>query len=62
MLDWIFVGLYLAAINIAAYFLMYIDKRRAVKKQWRIAEKRLLMCCIGGGFIGVALALIGFQR
>ena len=35
------VILYLMAVNLAAFFLMGVDKRRAVGKKWRISEKTL---------------------
>ena len=37
------VVLYLMAVNLAAFFLMGVDKRRAVGKKWRISEKTLFL-------------------
>ena len=56
------VILYLAAVNIAAYFLMYRDKQKAIKQQWRIPEKTLFLLSLCGGFIGVHLAMKHFRH
>ena len=43
--------LYLIFINIAIFSLMYVDKKRAIKKQFRISEQTLLtLACLGGTF------------
>ena len=52
---WIF---YLLALsNLAAFAVMGIDKRRAVRSHWRIPEKTLLSVCglfaAAGGLIGM---------
>lgn len=54
--------IYLAAVNIAAYFFMYADKQRAKQKQWRIEENLLLALCLIGGFIGTHLAMQHFRH
>lgn len=61
MLNFAFI-LYLAAVNIAAYFLMYRDKQKAIKQQWRIPEKTLFLLSLCGGFIGVHLAMKHFRH
>ena len=43
----------LAAVNIAAYFLMWKDKVRAVRHGWRISENTFFLLSLLGGFIGV---------
>lgn len=54
--------IYLAAVNIAAYFFMWADKQRAKQKQWRIEENWLLACCFLGGFIGTHIAMQRFRH
>jgi len=50
------IGLYyLLIINIITFILWGIDKRKAIKKQWRIKEKTLLILTALGGFIGAFL-------
>ena len=44
----------LAAVNIAAYFLMWKDKVRAVRHGWRISENTFFLLSLLGGFIGIS--------
>lgn len=53
---------YLAAVNIAAYFLMRLDKQRAKNKAWRIEESVLLTLCFMGGFMGMHLAMERYRH
>lgn len=53
-----FIAFYLLFINIIAFALMGIDKRRAVRKAWRISEKTLFLSALLGGSIG---AIAGMQ-
>ena len=54
-MKWI-IGI-LVLTNLAAFLLMGIDKRRAVRDVWRIPEKTLLTACglfaAAGGLIGM---------
>ncbi|QIM68624.1 DUF1294 domain-containing protein [Basfia succiniciproducens] len=54
--------IYLAAVNIAAYFLMKIDKKRAKNKEWRIEEILFFSFCFMGGFIGIHLGMVHFRH
>lgn len=49
----------LAVANLLAFALMGIDKRRAIRKRWRIPERTLLLscACLGalGGYLGMRL-------
>lgn len=56
-----FIICYLVLINCAAFALMGIDKRRAVRHAWRIPEKTLFASAIAGGSIG-AIAGMRFFR
>ena len=56
MMDILF--LYLAIINAAAFVLMLADKRKAIKKAWRIPERTILGAAAIGGSLG---ALLGMQ-
>ena len=51
--------IYLVTINIIAYAMMGIDKRKAQKKEWRISEAALFTAAILGGSIG---SIAGMQR
>lgn len=50
--------LYLVLINAYAFLIMLVDKRKAIKKKWRIPEKHLLTACAIGGSLG---GLMGMQ-
>lgn len=49
--------LYLLIINASGFLLMLVDKRRAVKKQWRIPERTLMLCAAFGGSVGCLLGM-----
>ena len=51
------VLIYLAAINIAAFFLYGIDKWKARHDKWRVTEARLLWIAVAGGSIGALLGM-----
>ncbi|WP_404456388.1 DUF1294 domain-containing protein [Virgibacillus necropolis] len=53
---------YLVIINIIAFILMGIDKRRAIKHKWRISEKTLLVTAIVGGSIGAIVGMRMFRH
>ena len=49
--------LYLAAINIFAFFLYGIDKWKARHDKWRVTEARLLSVALLGGSVGAFLGM-----
>lgn len=49
--------IYLITINLAAFIAMFIDKQRAIRKQWRIPEKVLFLIIIMGGSLGGNLGM-----
>lgn len=49
--------IYLAAINIIAFFLYGIDKWKAQRNKWRVTEARLLWIAVAGGSIGALLGM-----
>lgn len=48
----IYLYIYLLLINAAGFALMLADKRKAVKRHWRIPERCLMGVAILGGSIG----------
>jgi len=50
--------LYLCTVNALGFALMLADKKKAIKKQWRIPEKTLLGVALVGGSLG---SLIGMS-
>lgn len=54
--------IYLELINLAAFALFGIDKRRAQKKRWRIPEATLILSAILGGSIGALFGMLLFRH
>lgn len=52
----------LAAVNIAAYFFTWLDKKRAIHNQWRISENSFFLLSLLGGFIGLFLGMRQFRH
>ena len=59
---WIAVIAWLVIINLIAFAIFGIDKKRAKKGQWRIPEKTLFLSAILGGSIGAILGMYVFRH
>lgn len=59
---WIAVIAWLVIINLIAFAIFGIDKKRAKKGQWRIPEKTLFLSAILGGSIGAILGMYIFRH
>ncbi|MBQ2451493.1 MAG: DUF1294 domain-containing protein [Lachnospiraceae bacterium] len=53
---------YLAMLNLIGFALMGIDKKRAVKKLWRIPESTLFIIALIGGSIGSIIGMRVFHH
>ena len=53
---------YMLIINALAFLLMLADKRKAVKKVWRIPEATLLAVAAIGGSLGAILGMRLFRH
>lgn len=54
---------YLAAINLAAFFLMWLDKRRARRKgARRVRERTLFLSALLGGSVGAIAGMWLFRH
>ena len=53
---------YLILINAAAFTLMFADKQKAIRGQWRIPEKVLLGIALFGGAPGALLGMVTFRH
>ncbi len=53
---------YLIIINISTFIIFGIDKRRAVKNRWRIAESTLFLLALIGGSIGAEAGMYVFHH
>ena len=54
--------LYLLLINALSFGLMLTDKKKAIKKQWRIPERTLLAIGVIGGSLGAVIAMQLFRH
>ena len=54
--------IYLVFIYLCGFFIMIIDKSRAVHKEWRIPEKTLIGISVIGGSIGMLLGMNVFRH
>ncbi len=54
--------LYLCIVNALGFALMLADKKKAIKKQWRIPEKTLLGVALIGGSVGSLLGMYTFRH
>ena len=55
---WKIAGLYLLAVNLLAFVMYGVDKKRAIEQKWRIPEKTLILLAMIGGTVG---AIAGMQ-
>lgn len=53
---------YIIAINLAGFFVMGIDKRRARRNRWRVPEKTLFLIALLFGSIGVIVGMYVFRH
>ena len=54
--------LYLLMINLISLGLMYTDKRRAKRHQWRIPERTLFLFAVLGGSLGSVVGMYMFRH
>ena len=59
---WQALGLYLLAVNLAAFALMGADKRKARRGAWRIPERTLFLPALLGGALGGVLGMRTFHH
>lgn len=59
---YLWIAAYLLIINVIGFFSMYLDKRKARKKLWRIPEATLFLIAIIGGSIGSIIGMHLFRH
>ena len=53
---------YLLIINAVGFLFMMADKRKAIKNQWRIPERVIILTAAIGGSIGTILGMYAFRH
>ena len=54
--------IYFIVINLIGFFIMWLDKRKAIKGAWRIQEKTLFIITGLGGGIGTIAGMYIFKH
>lgn len=54
--------IYLVAVNLIAFVLMGVDKKRAKRNRWRIRERTLFLFPLLGGSLGGLLGMQMFRH
>ncbi len=54
--------IYFIMINVIAFSLMGLDKRKAKKKQWRTPESTLFLSAAAGGAVGAWIGMYMFHH
>ena len=54
--------IYLFAVNLLAFILYGIDKKRARNREWRISERTLIGIAVIGGCVGANLGMHVFHH
>ena len=54
--------IYYILINIVGFFIMGIDKKRAIRGAWRISEASLFLTAFLGGALGCILGMHHFRH
>ncbi|EQB90285.1 uncharacterized membrane protein YsdA (DUF1294 family) [Clostridium punense] len=55
----IYIGLF---VNILGFILMYVDKQKAIKHQWRISENTLMLVAVLFGSFGIYGGMLTFRH
>ena len=54
--------IYLLVINLIGFFIMWLDKRKAIYGRWRIPENTLFLITLLGGGIGTISGMYTFRH
>lgn len=54
--------IYLISINIISFILIFIDKQKAIRKEWRIKEKTFILLSLIGGCFGTLIGMHIFHH
>lgn len=57
-----YIVIYFAAVNLAGFTAMGVDKHRAKKRAWRIPESTLFILALFGGSLGTTMGMHLFHH
>lgn len=60
-MEYVFLS-YVILVNITAFIIIYIDKKRAINHKWRIKESTLFILSLIGGSLGTLLGMYTFRH
>ncbi len=60
--EWMPAAIWLAGINLFAFFLMGWDKHKAKTGGWRVSEKGLFLSALLGGSLGAIAGMQAFRH
>ncbi|MFC4321034.1 DUF1294 domain-containing protein [Litchfieldia salsa] len=61
MNNWVLVMIYIL-INFYGYTVMYSDKKKAKRNEWRISERQIWLTAILGGALGLTIGMFRFRH
>lgn len=53
---------FIVIMSISGYFIMFSDKKKSIKNEWRIKESTIFMVALLGGSVGVYLGMRSFRH
>jgi len=56
------LAILLPALNIYSFFIVRFDKKKAIKHQWRVPERKFIILALAGGAIGIFLGMKVFHH
>ena len=56
------VVIYFVLVNLIAFIMYGVDKKKAIKHKWRIPEHDLILVAVLGGSIGALLGIKAFRH
>lgn len=59
---YIYFIIYIIAINLLSFYVMYSDKSKAIRNARRIPEKSIFLLCFLGGSLGTYLGMYKFRH
>ena len=60
--SWAYLVLYFLVLNVVGYLIMWHDKRKSLKGQWRVPEARFFVIALMGGALGVYYGMRTFRH